>query len=54
MYTKNIWADTIEAYLKGTNEAWYEMPSNVVGVLVDPISGVPVQNSSKKKKFCTT
>ena len=50
MYTKNIWADTIEAYLKGTNEAWYEMPSNVVGVLVDPISGVPVQNSSKKKK----
>ncbi len=50
MYTKNIWADTMEAYLKGKDSSWYQMPSNVVGVMVDPISGLPVDNSSKKKK----
>lgn len=51
MYTKNIWADTMEAYLKGIEEHWYQMPSNVVGVVVDPISGLPIDNSSKKKKI---
>lgn len=50
MYTKNIWADTMEAYLSGKEEIWYSMPNNVVGVVVDPISGLPVDNASKKKK----
>ena len=31
----------MEAYLKDTEETWYDMPNNVVGVLVDPISGLP-------------
>lgn len=51
MYTKNIFADTLEEYLKGTEDVWYEMPSNVVGVLVDPISGLPVTNDTQKKKI---
>lgn len=50
MYTKNIFADSMEAYLKDKEEVWYTMPNNVVGVLVDPISGLPVDNTSKRKK----
>lgn len=51
MFTKNIFADTMESYLKGKEEKWYEMPNNVVGVLVDPISGLPIDNNSQKKKI---
>lgn len=50
MYTKNIFSDTMESYLKDTEESWYEMPSNVVGVIVDPISGLPANEKSPKKK----
>lgn len=50
MYTKNIFSDTMEEYLKDTEESWYEMPSNVVGVIVDPISGLPANEKSEKKK----
>jgi len=51
MYTKNIFADTLEEYLKDKEEDWYDMPSNVVGVLVDPISGIPVTTETQKKKI---
>ncbi len=50
MYTKNIWAETMEDYLKDKENVWYGMPNNVVGVVVDPISGLPADNSSAKKK----
>lgn len=50
MYTKNIWAETMEDYLKDKEDIWYDMPNNVVGVVVDPISGLPADNSSAKKK----
>ena len=50
MYTKNIWAETMEDYLKDKENVWYDMPNNVVGVVVDPISGLPADNSSTKKK----
>ena len=49
--SKNIWADSIENYLKDKEEVWFEMPSNVVGVLVDPISGKPATSESNKKKI---
>ena len=29
----------------------YAMPNNVVGVLVDPISGLPINDTSTKKKI---
>lgn len=48
---KNIWVDAMEDYLKDTEEHWYEMPNNVVGVLVDPISGELASTSTKKKKI---
>ena len=48
---KNIWADAMEEYLKDKDKVWFDMPSNVVGVLVDPISGKPASNDSNKKKI---
>ena len=51
MYTKNIFADTMEAYLKDKETKWYSMPNNVVGVLVDPISGLPATEETSKKKI---
>ena len=36
---KFIWADIAENYLKDKDDSWYKMPNNVVGVLVDPITG---------------
>lgn len=36
---KNIWVEVMEEYLKNKNDNWYTMPDDVVGVMVDPISG---------------
>lgn len=49
---KNMWVDTMEASLKDLKgNGWYEIPNNVVGVLVDPVSGKPANESTKKKKM---
>ena len=49
--SKSIWADAIEGYLKDKDTSWYDMPDNVVGVLVDPINGTLADNKTKKKKI---
>ena len=46
---QNMWADTIETYLKDKESNWYEMPENVVGVLIDPISGKIADSTTKKQ-----
>ncbi len=46
---QNMWADTIEGYLKDKENNWYEMPENVVGVLIDPISGKLADSTTKKQ-----
>lgn len=48
---KNIWVNTMENYLKDKENNWYKTPSNVVGVLVDPISGEPATEESTHKKI---
>lgn len=50
-YSKNIWVDTIEGYLKNHEDSWYKQPSNVVGVLVNPITGRPAKESDEHKKI---
>lgn len=40
--TKNIWADTIEESLKDKEKTWYEMPKNVIGIPLDPLTGTYV------------
>ena len=41
-YHKNIWIDTMESYFKDHEASWYDIPDNVVGVLVNPITGTLV------------
>ena len=48
-YAKNIWADTIEGYLREKDAKWYEKPNNVVGVLTDVNTGKEATNDSKLK-----
>lgn len=52
-YSQNIWYKTVEGFEKNIDEngGWYDKPSNVVGVLVEPISGKPVNNDSEKNKL---
>ena len=38
-YHKNIWIDTMETYFKDHDAEWYDIPENVVGVIVNPITG---------------
>lgn len=46
---KNIWADTAEEYSKDKEDEWYSIPNNVVGVLIDPVTGKLASEKSKKK-----
>ena len=46
---KNVWIDTLEEYLKDKKASWYKMPNNVVGSLVNPISGELADDKSNKK-----
>lgn len=49
IYTKNIWTDVMEGYFKEKEPSWYSMPRNVVGVLVDPVSGKVATEKNQKK-----
>ena len=49
--SKNIWADTVEDILVDTEEHWYETPENVVGVVLDAVSGLPSTDVSKATLF---
>lgn len=48
-YAQNIWLNAMESYMKDKDEAWYSQPENVVGVLVNPITGKPAVDSDEKK-----
>lgn len=52
-YSQNIWYKSIEAYEsdKSNDEVWYNVPKNVSGMFVDPISGKPITNETDKKKL---
>ena len=49
--SKNTWAYTMENYLKDKEEIWYKKPSNVIGVLVNPINGSPIVDNNSKKRI---
>ena len=44
---KNMWVDIVENYMKDKNTKWYSLPNNVVGVLVNPISGDVADENTK-------
>lgn len=49
--SKNIWADTMEAYLKDKEDAWYKTPPSITGVLTNPITGKVADENTKNKKI---
>lgn len=49
---KSIWVDTVEHYLKNKDgNQWYDIPKNVVGVIVNPVTGEVATDQDKKKKM---
>jgi len=48
---KNIWIETMEEYLKDKDNSWYELPKNVVGTLINPITGEIAKEGDKKTKI---
>ena len=50
-YHKNIWINTMENYLKDKDNSWYDIPDNIVGVLVNPITGELADVNSEKSKL---
>ncbi len=50
-YAQNIWLNSMERYLEGKDEGWYETPENVSSMLVDPISGKPALENAEKSKL---
>ena len=51
VFSKHVWVDVMENYLENKEDSWYVIPKNIVGVLVDPISGNIANNNTKKKKI---
>jgi len=49
MISKNIWVDTVEKI--NEKKSWYTMPSNVIGVPLDAISGEETTDESKMVIF---
>lgn len=49
--SKNIWADTVEALLRDKESNWYETPENVVGVVLNAVSGKPTNDTAKATLF---
>ena len=49
--SKNIWIDTMENYLRDTENKWFDKPKDINAVLVNPFNGYLATNKSKTKKF---
>lgn len=50
-YSRNIWANVMETYMSKKDPVWYDIPNNVSGVLVNPITGKPATENDKNTKI---
>ena len=50
-HSRNIWAESMAHFLKEREDIWYKKPNNVVGVLVNPITGLPATLEGKNKRI---
>ena len=50
-YAQNIWYKTVEQVEGEQETTWYKKPTNIVGLLVEPISGKVVQDKNKNTKL---
>ena len=48
---KDIWIETMEEYLKDKKNSWYQPPNNIIGVLVNPITGELAKDGDKNTKL---
>ena len=47
---KSSWVTSMEKYFDIKDASWYKIPNDVVGVLVNPVTGNVVSNESENKK----
>ena len=47
---KSSWVTSMEYFFKDKDSSWYKIPQDVVGVLVNPITGNVVKNNDENKK----
>lgn len=47
---KSSWITSMEKYFDKKETSWYKIPNDVVGVLVNPVTGNVVSNESENKK----
>ena len=45
--TKNIWADTMEEIQHNTTDNWYQTPKDVVGIILDAVTGEVTKDSNR-------
>ena len=50
-FHKDIWVEVMEGFLENSDNNWYEAPNNIVGVLVNPITGELAKDGDKKTKM---
>ena len=50
-FHKDVWIETMEGYLHNKDSTWYKAPNNIVGVLVNPITGEIVKDNKDKGKM---
>ena len=48
---KNIWVEGMEGYMKDKEDSYYDIPNDIIGVLVDPTTGYLATNDSKHKRI---
>ena len=48
-YIKFLWAEIVERYNKTRNDTWYEIPNNVVPIVLNPTTGMIAHNKEYKK-----
>lgn len=50
-YIKNIWADVLEEYNKNNNNSWYTQPNDVIGIELNPTTGMIASSNEYKKRL---
>lgn len=48
---KKSWVVSMEQYFKNVEATWYDVPKNVVGVLINPVTGNIVNSSTEPRKI---
>lgn len=51
-YIKYLWAEIVERYNAGKTDAWYDLPSDVIPIVLNPVTGaVAHQNEYRKALY---